>query len=112
MKKLYSNITKVLAVFLFVAFITAGAMTVFRGLYDFFDEEEFVYYFEDSFSESQRLCYLLESPMNNVYSAYSHFIYSNEYHRSFDPEATLNGKTVEQYNSQYLENLYLHKRIN
>lgn len=113
MKKiLYSNITKVLAVLLFIAFITAGAMAVFRGLTDLFDEDEFVYYFEDSFSESQRLCYLLEAPMNNVYRAYSHFIYSNEYHRSFDPEATLNGKTVDQYISQYLTSQYLDKRIN
>ena len=66
----FSNITKFIAVVLFVVCIVMGALVVTDGIITFSDEDEFIYDFESDFSQSHFVSYLLNETENAVYNAY------------------------------------------
>lgn len=70
MKKfIYSGYTKFLAVVLFIVAIVFGALTVTNAIATYFNEEERIYGFESSFSESRHFSHLLDAPESAVFNA-------------------------------------------
>lgn len=80
MKKIiYSGYTKVTAVILFIVSITLSALTVTAGIVKYFNEKEYVYGFENAFSETMYFKTFLKSPESVFYNTYS-----SSYENSFD----------------------------
>ena len=69
-KVVYSNITKCIAVILFVASIVSGVLIAVDGVIEYFNQEEEIYNFESDFSESWYVSSLLGDPESVVYYAY------------------------------------------
>ena len=69
-KIVYSNVTKCIAVVLFIASIVCGVLAATDGILEYDSQEEEIYNFESSFSESWYILNLLNDPENIVYYAY------------------------------------------
>ena len=69
-KIVYSNVTKCIAVVLFIASIVCGVLAATDGILEYDSQEEEIYNFESSFSESWYILNLLNDPENVVYYAY------------------------------------------
>ena len=69
-KIVYSNVTKCIAVVLFIASIVCGVLVATDGILEYDSQEEEIYNFESSFSESWYILNLLNDPENVVYYAY------------------------------------------
>ena len=69
-KIVYSSITKFIAVALFIASIVSGVLIAANGILEYDSQEEEIYNFESSFSESWYILNLLNDPENVVYYAY------------------------------------------
>ena len=69
-KIVYSGITKCVAVVLFIASIVCGVLVATDGILEYDSQEEEIYNFESSFSESWYILNLLNDPENVVYYAY------------------------------------------
>lgn len=69
-KIVYSNVTKCIAVVLFIASIVCGVLAAIDGILEYDSQEEEIYNFESSFSESWYILNLLNDPENVVYYAY------------------------------------------
>ena len=69
-KIVYSNVTKCIAVVLFIASIVCGVLAATDGILEYDSQEEEIYNFESSFSESWYILNLLNDPENVAYYAY------------------------------------------
>ena len=69
-KIVYSNVTKCIAVVLFISSIVCGVLAATDGILEYDSQEEEIYNFESSFSESWYILNLLNDPENVVYYAY------------------------------------------
>jgi len=69
-KIVYSNVTKFIAVLLFIASIVCGVLIATDGVLEYFNQEDEIYNFESDFSESWYISNLLNDPENVVYFAY------------------------------------------
>ena len=69
-KIVYSNVTKCIAVVLFIASIVCCVLAATDGILEYDSQEEEIYNFESSFSESWYILNLLNDPENVVYYAY------------------------------------------
>ena len=69
-KIVYSNVTKCIAVVLFIASIVCGVLAATDGILEYDSQEEEIYNFESNFSESWYILNLLNDPENVVYYAY------------------------------------------
>ncbi|MBQ9150903.1 MAG: HAMP domain-containing histidine kinase [Clostridia bacterium] len=69
-KVIYSNITKALAVILFIASIVSGVLVVIDGIVQSEQEKEYIYGFENEFTDSKHIRSLLEAPQYTILSAY------------------------------------------
>jgi len=74
-KIVYSNITKFIAVILFIASIVCGALIASDGALQYFNQDEEIYNFESDFSESWYITSLLSEPENVMYNAYHSVFY-------------------------------------
>ncbi len=70
---IYSGYTKLAAAVLFTVSITLAALTAATGVVKYFDEEEEVYGFENSFSETRHFVTFLECPESVFYNTYESF---------------------------------------
>ncbi len=77
-KVVYSSITKVIAVVLFIAGIVSGVLIAADGFLEYFNQEEEIYNFESDFSESWYISSLLGEPENLVYNAYRSVFYVDD----------------------------------
>ena len=75
-KIVYSNVTKCIAVVLFIASIVCGVLVATDGILEYDSQEEEIYNFESSFSESWYILNLLNDPENVVYYAYRSVFHS------------------------------------
>ena len=71
----FSNVTKFIAVILFVVSVVMGVLAVTDGIIAFFNEDEFIYNFESDFSQSHYFSYLLNEPENVIFNAYESQFY-------------------------------------
>lgn len=69
-KIVYSSITKFIAVVIFILGIVCGVLAATDGILEYDSQEEEIYNFESSFSESWYILNLLNDPENVVYYAY------------------------------------------
>ena len=69
-KVVYSSITKMVAVVLFIACIISGVLIAADGVLEYYNQEEEIYLFESDFSESWYISNLLGDPQGIVYNAY------------------------------------------
>jgi len=69
-KIVYSNVTKFIAVLLFIASIVCGVLIATDGTLAYFNQDEEIYNFESDFSESWYILNLLNDPETVVYYAY------------------------------------------
>ena len=106
MKKIiYSNITKFIAVVLFVASIMSGAVGVFKGIVDYEKEEFPVYEMEDNFSEAKyfaNLCDAVESAVSHSY---------HDYYSDSVTQQTPDEDTFMQMIGETLDDLYCYKEV-
>lgn len=74
-KIVYSNITKFIAVLLFIASIVCGVLIAADGVLQYFNQDEEIYNFESDFSESWYITSLLSEPENVMFNAYHSVFY-------------------------------------
>lgn len=74
-KIVYSNITKFMAVILFIASVLCGVLIATDGASEYFNQEEGIYNFESDFPKSWYITSLLNEPENIMYDAYHHIFY-------------------------------------
>ena len=77
-KIVYSNVTKFIAVLLFIASIVCGVLIATDGVLEYFNQEDEIYNFESDFSESWYISNLLNEPENAVFNAYRSVFYVDD----------------------------------
>ena len=77
-KIIYSGVLKTLAVILLIACMVMGSMAVVEGILCYTREGVDIYSFENDFSESRYLAYLLSIPEELVFGAYGYDPYTGE----------------------------------
>lgn len=115
MKKIvYSGVTKFVAVILFIASVVLGTLCVTDGITTYFDEETEVYYFENDFSESSYISYLLDEPENVIFNAYHNLYYKYNVNGEIDTDASAmpDNETVGQNLQQRFNDFYYSDKIN
>lgn len=115
MKKIvYSGVTKFIAVILFIASIVLGTLCVTDGITKYFDEETEVYHFENDFSKSSYVSYLLDEPENVIFSAYHNLYYKyNDYGEVDKDTSTMpDNETIGQNLQQRFDDFYYSDKIN
>lgn len=71
----FSNVTKFIAVILFVVSVVMGVLAVTDGIIAFYNDDEFIYNFESDFSQSHYIPHLLNEPENVIFNAYESQFY-------------------------------------
>ena len=115
MKKIvYSGVTKFIAVILFIASVVLGTLYVTDGITAYFDEETEVYYFENDFSESSYISYLLDEPENVIFNAYHNLYYKYNDNGEIDTDTSAmpDNETVGQNLQQRFNDFYYSDKIN
>lgn len=111
MKKIiYSKYTKTIAVILFIASVILGALTIINGIAEYCNEKEQIYGFEGDFSEAQHFSELLAAPEHVVFNTYHNFYYRDN--ETENNALTAEGRTVDSYIEEGLNNLYCTDKIN
>ncbi len=77
-KVVYSNVTKFIAVLLFIASIVCGVLMATDGVLEYFNQEDEIYNFESDFSESWYISNLLREPEIAVFNAYRSVFYVDD----------------------------------
>lgn len=77
-KIVYSNVTKFIAVLLFIASIVCGVLIATDGVLAYFNQGVEIYGFESDFSESWYISSLLDDPENVVFNAYHSVLYADD----------------------------------
>ncbi len=77
-KVVYSNVTKFIAVLLFIASIVCGVLIATDGVLEYFNQEDEIYNFESDFSESWYISNLLREPEIAVFNAYRSVFYVDD----------------------------------
>ncbi len=102
-KIVYSGIVKFIAVLLFIASIVSGVLVTSNGFFAYFNEDADIYAFEDDFSKSRYISFLLDTPENIMFEAY---------HSVFDVYDETSGHYIENGNIDSEEmRLNLEKKI-
>nr|MBQ4318286.1 hypothetical protein [Clostridia bacterium] len=97
----FSNITKFIAVVLFVVRIVMGALVVTDGIITSSHEDEVIYNFESDFSQSHHISHLLNAPENALFNAYYNAFYDDD---NFGHPVDLSDKLSEN-KAEIAENL-------
>ena len=111
---LYSKYTKFIAAVIFVACIVLGALTATTGINNLMkNEKDMIYQFEDDFSDSRHLKYLLYEPENLIFNAYHNFynVEDNKENVTKTEPLTINGQTLEQNIEQRLNDMWCKDKI-
>lgn len=107
MKKfIYSGYTKLAAAILLIICTAAGTLILTDGFADYFDEQDNIYGFENSFSESSYIKSVLNSVESVIYHTYISFYDENE------KKASVSDMSFEEYLQKKLDNLYCSDKIN
>ncbi len=69
-KIIYSNVSKAIAVVLFITGIILGVLAVVNGFSKYGEEKEFIYSFESDFSQSKVISHLLDGPESVIFNGY------------------------------------------
>lgn len=110
-KIVYSNITKFIAVLLFIASIVSGVLIASDGVLEYFNQDEEIYNFEGDFSESWYITSLLSEPENIMYMAYHSTFYEEKYGEWFVKEDMDSEEIREELTNQLNESFGNHSNF-
>ena len=116
-KIVYSSITKLVAVVLFIACIVSGVLIAADGVLEYYNQEEEIYLFESDFSESWYISNLLGDPQVIVYNAYRSVFYVYDglgHKRPIEGDITSeeNRMALEKYLKERFSEYYNSERVN
>ena len=116
-KVVYSSITKLVAVVLFIACIISGVLIAADGVLEYYNQEEEIYLFESDFSESWYISNLLGDPQGIVYNAYRSVFYVHDglgHQRPIEGDITSeeNRMALEKYLKERFSEYYNSERVN
>lgn len=116
-KVVYSSITKLVAVVLFIACIISGVLIAADGVLEYYNQEEEIYLFESDFSESWYISNLLGDPQGIVYNAYRSVFYVHDglgHQRPIEGDITSeeNQMALEKYLKERFSEYYNSERVN
>ena len=116
-KVVYSSITKLVAVVLFIACIISGVLIAADGVLEYYNQEEEIYLFESDFSESWYISNLLGDPQTIVYNAYRSVFYEYDsmgHRRPVEGDITSeeNRVALEKYLKERFSEYYNSERVN
>ncbi|MBR3691309.1 MAG: HAMP domain-containing histidine kinase [Clostridia bacterium] len=108
MKKLvYSGALKFIAALLLIFCMVGGVICAADGIIAFYAEEDNIYSFEEDFSKSWYMAYLLSEPENALYHAYLSTFHGYDIHgKPAIGDVTEQRKTLEENIRKALENIY------
>ena len=105
-KIIYSDITKFVAVIIFIISIICGAVVTTNGVMEYFDEEEEIYSFENDFSESWYVKSLLGTPESLLYSTYYDVIHGVDDNGNKLVQGNLNSEEARQYFETRIDEIF------
>ena len=116
-KVVYSSITKLVAVVLFIACIISGVLIAVDGGLEYYNQKEEIYLFENDFSESWYISNLLGDPQTIVYNAYRSVFYVHDglgHQRPIEGDITSeeNRMALEKYLKERFSEYYNSERVN
>ena len=108
-----STVLKFLAVLIFIASITLGTLTAAKGIEEC-NEDDFLYSFENDFSESWFISGLINEPVQRMLNAY-HIVFSEIEYDAYGnpvPRDDVDSKKVKEIIGQCFSNLSAYNEIN
>lgn len=110
---IYSPVLKFLAVLIFIASITLGTLTAAKGIEEC-NKDDFLYSFENDFSESWFISGLINEPVQRMLNAY-HIVFSEIEYDAYGnpvPKDDVDSKKLKEIIGQCFSNLSAYDEIN